>query len=123
MSAADDRVARVERACALREQELLLREIAAAMGVALKTVHGWLSDPDGTKLKVATLVARLETGAWPVRAGVSRRSDWRPGSAGRCGLILRAGWRWLRSSKGRVGERPPWSAAAPLSSVLGLAVG
>ena len=30
----------------MREQGLLLREIAAAMGVALKTVHGWLSDPD-----------------------------------------------------------------------------
>ena len=39
----------MERACALREQGLLLREIAAAMGVALKTVHGWLSDPDGAK--------------------------------------------------------------------------
>jgi hypothetical protein len=44
-----------------------------------QNLHGWLSDPDGAKLKVATLVARLETGAWPVRAGVSRRSDWRPG--------------------------------------------
>jgi orotate phosphoribosyltransferase-like protein len=39
----------VERACALREQGLLLREIAAAMGVARKTVHGWLSDPDAAK--------------------------------------------------------------------------
>ena len=44
----------MERACALREQGLLLREIAAAMGVALKTVHGWLSDPDGAKPRLRT---------------------------------------------------------------------
>jgi hypothetical protein len=51
MNSADDRAARVAWARALREQGLLLREIAADLGVALKTVYSWLSDPDGAKLK------------------------------------------------------------------------
>jgi transposase len=29
----------------------VLREIAEEMGVAIQTVHDWLSDPDGSKLK------------------------------------------------------------------------
>lgn len=37
---------KVKRAQALRERGLLLREIGAEMGVSLKTVHTWLSDPD-----------------------------------------------------------------------------
>jgi hypothetical protein len=33
----------------------VLREIAEEMGVAIQTVHDWLSDPDGSKLKARKL--------------------------------------------------------------------
>jgi hypothetical protein len=42
-----DREAQARR---LRDQGLLLREIAERMGVAIQTVHAWLSDPGGEKL-------------------------------------------------------------------------
>lgn len=45
------RAEKVEQAQVLREQGLLLREIAERMGVAERTVSEWLSDPDGAKLK------------------------------------------------------------------------
>lgn len=35
----------------LREQGLLLREIAERMGVAIQTVHAWLTDPGGARLR------------------------------------------------------------------------
>lgn len=35
----------------LRDQGMLLREIAAEMGVATQTVSGWLHDPGGKRLK------------------------------------------------------------------------
>lgn len=40
------RAEKVARAQALRADGLLLREIAARMGVAITTVHAWLADPD-----------------------------------------------------------------------------
>jgi hypothetical protein len=51
MEVAQDREGRVAQARVLRDQGLLLREVAAEMSVAVTTVHGWLSDPDGAKLK------------------------------------------------------------------------
>jgi hypothetical protein len=45
------RAERVARARTLRGEGRVLREIAEEMGVAIQTVHDWLSDPDGSKLK------------------------------------------------------------------------
>jgi hypothetical protein len=42
---------RVAEARRLRSDGLLLREIGVRMGVARTTVHGWLDDPDGSKLR------------------------------------------------------------------------
>jgi transcriptional regulator with XRE-family HTH domain len=49
------RAERVARARVLRDQERVLREIAEEMGVAISTVHDWLRDPDGSKLKARKL--------------------------------------------------------------------
>lgn len=48
MSARADRVREAQQ---LRAQGLLLREIAEQMGVAVQTVHAYLSDPDLSKLR------------------------------------------------------------------------
>jgi hypothetical protein len=45
------RAAQVARARTLRDEGWVLREIVEQMGVAVSTVHDWLSDPDGSKLK------------------------------------------------------------------------
>jgi class 3 adenylate cyclase len=45
------RAERVALARTLRDEGRVLREIAEEMGVAVQTVHDWLSDPDGSKLK------------------------------------------------------------------------
>jgi transposase len=50
-NAGDRRQRRVAQARGLRAQGLLLREIAAEMGVAVQTVFAWLDDPDGSKLR------------------------------------------------------------------------
>jgi hypothetical protein len=42
-----ERAQSVAEASRLREEGLLLREIGARLGVSAKTVHAWLSDPEG----------------------------------------------------------------------------
>jgi DNA-binding NarL/FixJ family response regulator len=42
---------REQAARELRAEGLLLREIGERMGVSLKTVHSWLSDPGGRRLR------------------------------------------------------------------------
>lgn len=42
---------RVAEAIAMREQGMLLREIAAHFGVAIPTIDAWLHDPDGARMK------------------------------------------------------------------------
>jgi HNH endonuclease/pRiA4b ORF-3-like protein len=44
-----ERAQSVAEASRLRQEGLLLREIGARLGVSPKTVHAWLSDPDGAK--------------------------------------------------------------------------
>jgi hypothetical protein len=46
-----ERAQSVAEASRLRREGLLLREIGAQMGVSAKTVHAWLSDPDGSKAR------------------------------------------------------------------------
>ena len=46
-----ERAQSVAEASRLRQEGLLLREIGAQMGVSAKTVHAWLSDPDGSKAR------------------------------------------------------------------------
>jgi transposase len=46
-----DRLAKAAEAQRLRDEGLLLREIAERMDAKLKTVHSWLTDPDGSKLR------------------------------------------------------------------------
>jgi len=46
-----ERAQSVAEASRLRHEGLLLREIAARLGVSAKTVHAWLSDPDGSKAR------------------------------------------------------------------------
>ena len=45
------RAEKARQAQALRDQGLLLREIAERMGAKLATVHAWIADPDGSKLR------------------------------------------------------------------------
>lgn len=45
------RAEKVHRARRFRDEGLLLREIGERMGVAVQTVHDWLNDPNGTKLR------------------------------------------------------------------------
>lgn len=45
------RTERVAEAQRLRSDGLRLREIGERMGAATQTVHAWLSDPDGSRLK------------------------------------------------------------------------
>ena len=46
-----ERAQSVAEAARLRDEGLLLREIGARMGVSPKTVHAWLSDPEGSKAR------------------------------------------------------------------------
>ena len=46
-----ERAQSVAEASRLRDEGLLLREIGARLGVSAKTVHAWLSDPDGSKAR------------------------------------------------------------------------
>jgi len=46
-----ERAQSVAEASRLRHEGLLLREIGARLGVSTKTVHAWLSDPDGSKAR------------------------------------------------------------------------
>jgi hypothetical protein len=46
-----ERAQSVAEASRLRHEGLLLREIGARLGVSAKTVHAWLSDPDGSKAR------------------------------------------------------------------------
>jgi hypothetical protein len=46
-----ERAQSVAEASRLREEGLLLREIGARLGVSAKTVHAWLSDPEGSKAR------------------------------------------------------------------------
>jgi hypothetical protein len=46
-----DRLAKATEAQRLREEGLLLREIAERMGAKRTTVSAWLCDPDGSKLR------------------------------------------------------------------------
>jgi hypothetical protein len=46
-----ERAENVAEASRLRQQGLLLREIGARLGVSAKTVHTWLSDPEGSKAR------------------------------------------------------------------------
>lgn len=43
-----ERVAAAQR---MREDGLLLREIAGRFGISVKTAHDWINDPDGRKLR------------------------------------------------------------------------
>lgn len=45
------RAEKVAQAQALRAEGLKLREIAERMGMALQTVHAYLTDPDGSKVR------------------------------------------------------------------------
>ncbi len=46
-----ERARSVAEASRLRQQGLLLREIGEQLGVSPKTVHAWLSDPEGSKAR------------------------------------------------------------------------
>jgi hypothetical protein len=46
-----ERAQSVAEARQLRQEGLLLREIGARLGVSAKTVHAWLSDPEGLKAR------------------------------------------------------------------------
>lgn len=48
---ASARAQQIARARSLRDEGRVLREIAEEMDVAISTVHDWLSDPHGSKLK------------------------------------------------------------------------
>ncbi len=64
----------------LRDQGMLLRGIAERFGVSVKTVHAWLTDPDGSALR-----ARKDS-----YAGVCVEcGGWVSGHAGRNGRSLR----------------------------------
>jgi predicted transcriptional regulator len=51
MATFETRAEREAHARKLREHGMLLREIAAEMGVKRSTVHAWLSDPGGLQMK------------------------------------------------------------------------
>jgi transposase len=46
-----ERAQSVAEAGRLRQEGLLLREIGVELGVSAKTVHAWLSDPEGSKAR------------------------------------------------------------------------
>jgi hypothetical protein len=46
-----ERAQSVAEAWRLRQEGLLLREIGVELGVSAKTVHAWLSDPEGSKAR------------------------------------------------------------------------
>jgi hypothetical protein len=46
-----ERAPSVAEAWRLRQERLLLRQIGVELGVSAKTVHAWLSDPEGSKAR------------------------------------------------------------------------
>ena len=46
-----ERAQSVAEAWRLRQEGLLLREIGVELRVSAKTVHAWLSDPEGSKVR------------------------------------------------------------------------
>jgi hypothetical protein len=95
---------RVARARELRERGLLLREIAAEIGVATQTVFAWLDDPDGCKLRER----KQRYGGVCVDCGAATSgSDGRARAPARCGGCAQR----------RAGERARWTRASIIEAI------
>jgi transposase len=123
-----ERVAEAQR---LRSEGVILKEIAARIGVALSTVHMWLTDPDGEQLRARKESYRgvcVECGA-PTSGGKGR-GEKAPQRCGECSSRINAHLLGLR----RIAEAEPrrreiaemYRAGVPLKDIaahFGIAVG
>ena len=109
------------RARELRAQGMILRDIAADIGVARPTVHQWLTDPDGVK----TRARRARYGGQCADCGAP--TDGSNGSARAPKRCAACSWRWQATlefqlaQSARASRRTVWSDEQILDAIRSVA--